>query len=78
MLQVSRPRMTIYEYVVEEDEDKTPKEWFEDVVHESLEGGGGVGKTKRHDEKLVMAFMGPEGCLWNVIQMHPDLVVTSS
>ncbi len=46
MLQVSRPRMTIYEYVVEEDEDKTPKEWFEDVVHVSWKVEGELVRPK--------------------------------
>jgi hypothetical protein len=42
-----------------------------------LESGGGVGETERHDEKLVMAFMGPEGYLGNVGRMRSDLVVAS-
>ena len=35
----------------------------EGVVHETLEGGGGVGESKEHHRGFEKSFVGNEGCL---------------
>jgi hypothetical protein len=47
----------------------------EDMVHESLEGGGGVTQTKGHDKKLIVALMSVKGGLGNVSLFHTYLVI---
>jgi hypothetical protein len=47
----------------------------EDMVHEALEGGGGVTQTKGHDQKLIVALMSVKGGLGNVILFHTYLVI---
>ena len=47
----------------------------EDMVHEALEGGGGVTQTKGHDQKLIVALMSVKGYLGNVILFHMYLVI---
>jgi hypothetical protein len=47
----------------------------EDMVHEALEGGGGVTQTKGHNQKLVVALMSAKGHLGNVRLFHTDLVI---
>ena len=47
----------------------------EDMVHEALEGGGGVTQTKGHDQKLIMALMSEKGHLGNVGLFHTYLVI---
>jgi hypothetical protein len=47
----------------------------EDMVHEALEGGGGVTQAKGHDQKLIVALMSVKGCLGNVGLFHTYLVI---
>ena len=35
----------------------------EDMVHEALEGGGGVTQTKGHDQKLIVVLMSVKAVL---------------
>jgi hypothetical protein len=46
-----------------------------DMIHESLEGGGGITKAKGHDQKLVVDLMSSKGSLGNVFLFHTYLVV---
>jgi hypothetical protein len=39
---------------------------MEDMVHEALEGGGGITQAKGHDQKLIVALMSSKGHLGNV------------
>jgi hypothetical protein len=50
----------------------------EDMVHEALEGGGGVTQTKGHEKKLIVALMSEKGGLGNVGLFHTYLVVARS
>ena len=45
------------------------------MVHEALEGGGGVKQTKGHNQKLIVALMSAEGSLGNVGLFHTYLVI---
>jgi hypothetical protein len=47
----------------------------EDMVHEALEGGGGVTQTKGHDQKLIVALMSVKCGLGNVDLFHTYLVI---
>jgi hypothetical protein len=47
----------------------------EDMVHEALEGGGGVTQAKGHDQKLIVALMSAKGCLGNASLFHAYLVI---
>jgi hypothetical protein len=48
---------------------------MEDMVHEALEGGGGITQDKWHDQKLIVALMSEKGCLGNVCLFHMYLVI---
>ena len=76
MLKMIFPRLIVDEDVVKEHKDKGLKIRFQCVIHEALEGGRCIAKAKRHDQELIMAFMGMESCLRNVCFFHADLMVT--
>jgi hypothetical protein len=48
---------------------------MEDMIHEALEGGGGITQAKGHDQKLIVALMSSKGSLGNVCLIHTYLVV---
>jgi hypothetical protein len=47
----------------------------EDMIHEALEGGGGITQAKGHGQKLILALMSSKGSLGNVYLFHTYLVV---
>jgi hypothetical protein len=47
----------------------------EDMIHEALEGGGGITQDKGHEKKLIVALMSSKGSLRNVCLFHMYLVV---
>jgi hypothetical protein len=47
----------------------------EDMVHEALEGGGGVTQAKEHDQKIIVDLMSAKGGLGNVDLFHRYLVI---
>ena len=61
--------------VVEVNNDEGIEVEAEDVVHEALEGGGGVGEAEWDDGELEVAVAGAEGCLLDVGILDSDLVV---
>lgn len=61
--------------IIQVDKDEGVEVGAEDVVHEALEGGGGVGEAKRHDGELIVAIAGAEGGLGDVFGGHTNLVV---
>jgi hypothetical protein len=48
---------------------------MKDMIHEALEGGGGIKKAKGHDQKLIVTIMSLKGSLGYVIFFHTYLVV---
>jgi len=48
---------------------------MEDMIHEALEGGGGITQAKGHDQKLIVALVSSKGSLGNVFLFHTYLVV---
>ena len=45
------------------------------MIHEALEGGGGITQAKGHDQKFIVALMISKGSLGNVCLFHMYLVV---
>ena len=45
------------------------------MIHEALEGGGGITQAKGHDQKLIVALMSAKGRLGNVGLCHTYLVI---
>jgi hypothetical protein len=48
---------------------------MEDMIHEALEGGGGITQDKGHDQKLIVALMSLKGRLGNVCLFHTYLAI---
>lgn len=48
------------------------------MIHQTLEGGGGVGKAKWYHMKLIMTFMYLKGCFRNVSLTRAKLVVAQA
>ena len=51
---------------------------MERVIHESLEGSGGVSQTKEHNCGFKQPLMGDEGCLPLVTILNSYIVVPPS
>jgi hypothetical protein len=49
---------------------------MKDMIHEALEGGGGITQAKGHDQKIIVALMSSKGSLGNVFLFHTYLVVS--
>ena len=45
------------------------------MIHEALEGGGGITQAKGHDQKLIVALMSLKVHLGNVCLFHTYLVI---
>jgi hypothetical protein len=48
------------------------------MIHEALEGGGGITQAKGHDQKLIVALMSSKGRLGNVCLFHMYLVIAQA
>jgi hypothetical protein len=48
---------------------------MKDMIHEALEGGGGITQAKGHDQKLIVALMSSKGIFGNICLFHTYLVV---
>jgi hypothetical protein len=46
-----------------------------DMIHEALEGGGGITQANGHDQKLIVALMTVKGHIGNVYLFHTYLVI---
>lgn len=75
VLQVLCPRRVVYQYVVEKDQHEPTEIRPEDVVHQRLEGGRGIGEAKRHHQEFVVSLVSTERRLVDVVQVHPHLVI---
>jgi hypothetical protein len=54
------------------------EEGTEDMIHEALEGGGGITQAKGNDQKLIVALMSAKGCLGNACLFHTYLVIAQA
>jgi hypothetical protein len=48
---------------------------MKDMIHEALEGGGGIAQAKGHDQKLIVTLMSSKGHIGNVCLLHMYLVI---
>jgi hypothetical protein len=46
-----------------------------DIIHEALEGVGGITQAKGHDQKITVALMSAKGHLGNVCLFHTYLMI---
>jgi hypothetical protein len=46
-----------------------------DMIHEALEGGGGITQAKGPDQNLIVALMSSKGSLGNICLFHMYFVV---
>ena len=69
------PGFSIDEDIIKENSDKMMEKGTEDMVHEALEGGGGITQAKGHDRKLIVSLMSSKGCLGDVCLFHTYLVI---
>jgi hypothetical protein len=51
---------------------------MEDMIHEDLEGGGGITQAKGHDQKLIVALISSKGSHGTVFLFHTYLVVAQT
>jgi hypothetical protein len=49
---------------------------MEDMIHEALEGGGGITQAKGLDQNLIVTLMSSKGSFGNVYLFHTYLVVS--
>ena len=75
VLQMLRPQRAVDENIVEKDQHKPPQVGAKDIVHQRLECRWGIGEAERHHQELVVAVVGAEGGLGNVVGVHLHLVV---
>jgi hypothetical protein len=67
---------TIDQYVIQKNQHKLPKEWFQDFIHDTLESGRGIGEPKRHDSELIVPMMSFESCFEFTRGIHSHLMVS--
>jgi hypothetical protein len=48
------------------------------MIHEALEGGGGITQAKGHDQELIVTLMSLKGSLQHVSFLHMYLVVATT
>lgn len=72
------PRSAIDEDIIEKHKHESPQIFMKHLVHESLECGGSIRKSKRHDEEFVMSLMGAEGGFVHILIRHSSLMIARS
>ena len=45
------------------------------MVHARLKSGWSIGKSKRHDQKLIVTIVTTKSCFGDVLVPYPDLMV---
>jgi hypothetical protein len=48
---------------------------MKDMIHEAMEGGGGITQAKGHDRKLIVDLISSKDSLRNICLFHTYLVV---
>jgi hypothetical protein len=51
---------------------------MKDMIHEALEGGGGITQAKGCDQKLIVVLMSSKGSIGNICLFHTYLVVAKT
>jgi hypothetical protein len=78
VLQVLCPRGAIDQYVIKKHQHEPAEIRAEDVVHQCLESGWGVGEAERHHQKLVVPLVRAERRLADVVRVHPHLMIAGT
>jgi hypothetical protein len=78
VLQVLRPRGAIDQYVIKKHQHEPTEIRAEDVVHQCLESGRGIGEAERHHQKLVVPLVSAERHLADVVRVHPHLMIAGT
>jgi hypothetical protein len=60
----------IDENIIKENKDKMTEKRKEEMIHEALEGGGGITQAKGHDQELIVTLMSSKGSLGDVTFFH--------
>jgi hypothetical protein len=75
VLEVRRPRRAIDQYIIQKYQDKQPQVGAQHVIHKRLKRCRRIGEAEGHDQKLVVAMVGAERRLGDVVGPHTHLVV---
>ncbi|KAG5346576.1 hypothetical protein C0989_000616 [Termitomyces sp. Mn162] len=78
MLRMLRRRIRVDQDIVQIYDDKDVVHVVKDVIHEVLEGGGGVSHSEGHYEILKEAVAGAKGGLPFMPWGNPDVVVAGT
>jgi len=71
MLKVFCPGRTEDQNIIKKHKHKAANVRLQNIIHECLKRGRGVGEAKRHDKELKMATVHPEHCLGdNILGMR--------
>lgn len=68
------PSFTVNQDVIAENQDTILKIWLQDFIHETLKFRWSITKSKVHDQKLIVPFMGTKICLGDINLFHLDMV----
>ena len=75
MLEMIGEGPTIYQDIIEEDDDELTQVWSKGCIHSSLEGRCSIAQTKRHYTKFVMAVVSAKSNFRDVTEIHMNLVI---
>ncbi|KAG5317510.1 hypothetical protein C0989_001377, partial [Termitomyces sp. Mn162] len=78
VLRMLRRRIRVDQDIVQIYDDKDVVHVVKDVIHEVLEGGGGVSHSEGHYEILKEAIAGAKGSLPFMSRGDPDVVVAGT
>lgn len=78
MLSMVRLIFAVYEYVVKKDEYKTAYVVTDDLVHDTLKCGRGIGEPERHHQEFIVPQLCLERFFVDVLVLDSDQVVSAS
>jgi hypothetical protein len=78
VLQVFGPRRAVNQNVIQKHQNELAEIRSENIVHERLECGQGIGEAKGHHQELVVPLVSAERRIVDVVRVHPNLVKVSS
>jgi hypothetical protein len=78
VLQMLGPSGVVDQNVIKKHKHKPAEVGAEHIIHQRLEGGGGVGESEHHDQEFDVAMVRPKCHFGNVLRVHLHLVVTTA
>ena len=75
MGEMGLPSFTIDENIIKENQEKMMEERTKNIIHETLESGGGITQEKWNYQELIVTLMSSKCSLGNVFLFHTYLVV---